>query len=208
MHGITLKEVASNLSVDSSAVHRITKKFESCGTISKKAYCSHSRLIKLSKPTIICLVLDNPGIYLWEIQRELSLIFNLEISPAAVWQCLKRSNFSRKKMQLVALQRDYQLRSKYMNDISLYRSNVLVFVDETGCDRRDALRKYGYGLRGHREKSQKLLVRGERVSVIAAMTTNGVLALQVVHGTVTGDVFVEFTQRRLLPCLMDFNGSK
>ena len=37
------------------------------------------------------------------------------------------------------------------------------------------------------------------------MTISGVLCLQVVYGTVTGDIFVEFTQK-LLPCLMNFDG--
>lgn len=35
-------------------------------------------------------------------------------------------------------------------------------------------------------KCHKLLVRGERISVIAAMTTEGVLDLTVVRGTVAG----------------------
>ena len=109
-------------------------------------------------------------------------------------------------MQLIALQRDQCLRDAYVRDVSLYQNNFMVFVDETGCDRRDIHRKYGYGLCGKRVKSQQLLVRGERISVIAAMTINGVACLQVVHGTVTGDIFLEFTQTKLLPCLMNFNG--
>ena len=50
-------------------------------------------------------------------------------------------------MQLVALQRDQCLRDAYVRDVSLYQSNFMVFIDETGCDRRDIHRKYGYGLR-------------------------------------------------------------
>ena len=110
-------------------------------------------------------------------------------------------------MQLIALQRDQCLRHDYVRDVSLYQSNFKVFVDETGCDRRDMHRKYGYGLRGKRVKSQQLLVRGERISVIAAITVNGVLCLEVVHGTVTGDIYVDFTQKKLLPCLMNFDGT-
>ena len=43
---------------------------------------------------------------------------------------------------------------------------MFVFVDETWTDRRDALRKFGYSLRGKRATSQKLLVRGQRVSAV------------------------------------------
>lgn len=38
------------------------------------------------------------------------------------------------------------------------------------------------------------------------MTVNGVLCLEVVHGTVTGDIFVDFTQKLLL-CLMNFDAT-
>ena len=54
------------------------------------------------------------------------------------------------------LQRNRCLRDDYVRGVKLYQSNFMVFVDETGCGRS------GYGLRGHREKSQKLLVRGCR----------------------------------------------
>ena len=55
-------------------------------------------------------------------------------------------------------------------------------------------------------KCQKLLVRGERISVIAAMTINGVIDLKVVRGTVTGDIYRNFIERQLLPHLMTFDG--
>ena len=35
-----------------------------------------------------------------------------------------------------------------------------VWVDETGCDRRDILRKSGYAFRGERAICHRLLVRG------------------------------------------------
>ena len=56
-------------------------------------------------------------------------------------------------------------------------------------------------------QSYRLLVRGERISVISLMTVNGILDLKVVHSTANGDVFLEFVEKDLLPCLMPYNGS-
>ena len=210
LQGYTLDKVAANLCVDVSTVHRIVSKFRVSGSVSKKlrSACEHpnTRLTKPVQLTILHLVLGNPGAYLWEIQQQILWMYGLDISPASICIFLKKSNFSRKKMQLVALQQDKELRAVFATDVSIYPSHLLIFIDETGCDRRDALRKYGYGLRGHPVKCQKLLVRGERVSVIAAMTIRGVLDLQVVRESVTGDIFVEFIEKRLLPNLMTFNG--
>ena len=83
-------------------------------------------------------------------------------------------------MQLVAKQHDKELRDMFAIDVSLYTSQQLVFVDETGSDCRDAVRKYGYGLRGKPPKSCKFLIRGERISSIAAMSREGIVALRVV----------------------------
>ena len=66
---------------------------------------------------------------------------------------------------------------------------MLVFIDETGTDRRDSIRKYGYSIRGKTPQSMKMLIRGERLSVIAIMTINGVLDFHVVYGSTDGEEF-------------------
>ena len=106
-------------------------------------------------------------------------------------------------MQIVAKQQDKELREQFAIDVSLYQPHMLMFVDETG---RDAMRKYGYGLRGKPPRSCKLLVR-ERVSVITAMNEEGILVMKVVWGTVNGDDFLDFIQRDLLLTLMPFDGT-
>ena len=134
-------------------------------------------------------------------------MFDLDIGASTICKFLKKSNFSRKKLQLIALQRDSELRALYTSDVLLHDKYSFIFVDETGCDRRDAIRKYGYGLRGTPSKCQKLLVRGERISVIAAMTSSCVLDLKIVRGGVTGDDFIDFVNNNLGLHLMPFTGN-
>lgn len=43
----------------------------------------------------------------------------------------------------VAIQRDEFLRQKYIVDMLVYNPDMLIFLDETGTDRRNILRKYG-----------------------------------------------------------------
>ena len=43
---------------------------------------------------------------------------------------------------------------------------MLVFVDETGTDRRDCMRRFGYSLRGRPAVSQKLLLRGQECQLL------------------------------------------
>ena len=69
-----------------------------------------------------------------------------------------------------------------------------------------SLRKFGYGLRGRRAKCKKLLVRGEHISVIAAMNSRSILDLKIIRGGVNGDEFIKFVNTNLLPHMMAFNG--
>ena len=121
-------------------------------------------------------------------------------------QSVHDQGFSRKRMQVIARQRDDSLRMIYAAEMSLYDAEMFVFLDETGSDRHNALRKRGYSWRGKPAISHKLLVRGEHLSTIACISVEGVLECTTVTNSVDGDTFYTFVHSRLLPLLMPFNG--
>ena len=75
---------------------------------------------------------------------------------------------------------------------------MFIFVDETGADQRNTLRKHGYSMRGMRPLNHlrpvnhSLCIRGERVSAIACMSTKGILDVKTLKGTSNGDMFYDF----------------
>ena len=60
-------------------------------------------------------------------------------------------------MKVIAKQQDSYLRAQFAYDVTQYQPEMLVFLDETGSDKRDSLRKYGYSLQGRPAKSKKTL---------------------------------------------------
>ena len=56
------------------------------------------------------------------------------------------SGMTRKKIVLRAKQRSELLRAQYLIDVSVYKGylELFVFIDETGSDQRDCMRKFGY----------------------------------------------------------------
>jgi transposase len=208
--GLTVREVASNLGVGVGTVWRMKELFYNTGSIQKRTYpVNRHPEKKLTDPVKILIlqtVAERPQVYLREIQNIVQCYTGFDVSPSLLCGYLKDMNFSRQRMKIVAKQRDEELRCIYRSDVSLYERHMLVFVDETGADRRDSLRKYGYSVRGKTPKSFKMLVRGKRISTIAIMTVNGILDMHIVHGTSKGDDFLEFVEKCLLPCLMPFNG--
>jgi len=110
-------------------------------------------------------------------------------------------------MKYAALQRDEQLHSRFVMDVSIYSLGMLIFLDESGVDKRAGQRKYRYSLCGKLPVCHMMLIRGERVSLIAYMSMAGVLDCHIICGTVNGDIFYDFVEKFLLPHLMPFNGT-
>ena len=208
--GLSHRDVATNLSVDKCTVKRIVDHFKLSGCVSKKPYPTHRAARKLILPAqllILQLVLDQPAHYLDEIQRELKRLLLIDVDISTICRFLHKCGFTRQKLRTVALQQDQFLRQQFMCDMSAYSTDMFIFIDETGSDNRNALRKYGYSLRGKTPVSHALLVRGERASAIACMSNSGLLDVQTIIGTSDGDTFYKFVHTHLLPHLMPFNGT-
>jgi len=48
----------------------------------------------------------------------------------------------------------------------------------------------------------KMLIRGERISLIVFMSMTGVLDCHIIRGIVNGDIFYDLVEKFLLPHLM------
>ena len=110
-----------------------------------------------------------------EIQEELENSLLLEISVSTLCKFLHASGFTHQRLRAVASQQDQLLRQQFSLNVSVYSPEMFVFVDETGADQRNTLRKYGYSIHGKPPKNYSFLTRGVRVSAIACMSTAGLL---------------------------------
>ena len=135
------REIAGNLGVDHSTVHEHP----------------HQKLTLVEKNLLLCLVLDRPNTYLHKLQRELSETTGTSVSISTICNFRRKSGFTRCKLTRVALQMSDELRAKFRKE---YTPEMLVFIDETGSDRRDAQRRFGYSLRGKPARSVQFMNRG------------------------------------------------
>ena len=190
--GYSYKTIAMNLGVDTSTAWRMVRHFELTGNISKKQYnrCNLPiKVIDTVKLVVLHIVLENPGIYLREIRSKVLYLTGSDLSLSTICQLLSEQRFSRKKMRFVARQRNDFTRAIYAAEVALYDSGMFVFLDETGSDRRNVLRKYGYSFRGIPAVSHKLLVRGQHLSTMACISIHGLLDFDTVEFSVDGNTF-------------------
>ena len=151
--GLTYCQVASNLNVDPSTVQRTVQLFEETGTVcSIQGYHFNTtkKLTVHEELAVINAVVDNPAMYLSDLQQHVLHSRGKSIGTSMICKFLQKQGFSHKKIAFTAQQRSDELREQYVQDVSLYDPEMLVFLDETGSDRRTYLRRYGYALKGSR----------------------------------------------------------
>ena len=91
-----------------------------------------------------------------------------------------------------------------MAEVLLYQKELLVWLDETGCNNRSFMRKYGYATRGQVPSCKRLLVRGQRISGIAAIAMDGLVALAIQS---TQNFFFDYIRGTLIPQMSPFDGT-
>lgn len=205
---LSFRAIATNLSISVGTVHITYKLFEATGEVNptKPSREETRSLNGREELLIVGLLFDNPSLYLSEICQRVTEVIGVEVSLSTVCRIIHRHGLTRKKVQQVALQRSVEFRAKFWAEVQLYSKEQLVWIDETGCDRRDQVRKFGYALRGERPVYHRLLHRGQRISAIAALASSGLVAVDLTKGTVDGEKFMDFVRGSLIPEMLPFDG--
>ena len=165
-----------------------------------KLMADHEQLLLLR------LILSYPGICLHEIQTKLTTTLGVTVSPATICRTLKFMGCTRQVLQHIALQQVEEQRVRFMAEVSVYDPLMLLWIDESGCDRCHSMRKRAYAIRGKPPRDHKILSRGIRYSAVPIMPLEGVHDICLLEGSVSGEKFEEFIRSCLLPILHPFNG--
>ena len=201
-------DISQLLCVSERTVRRFVKLFQQTGDIKPKSHRhgppklmgDHEQLL------ILRLILAHPGIYLHEIQAQLTAMLGITISASTICRTLKFMGCTRQVIQHIALQRDEEQRARFMAEVSVYDPSMLLWIDESGCDRRHSMRKRAYAIRGKTPRDHRLLSRGTRYSAIPIMSLEGIHDVSLFEGSVNGEIFEDFVRNCLLPILRPFNG--
>ena len=204
-HGF--EKIASNLNISVGTAHNIFKLFEATGEVDHKPQPKRERKLDSHHEIyIIGMILDSPTLQLSEIASKVEEMSGTVVSTSTLCRLLASYGMTRKKVQHVALQRCLDLRASFVASVFTFSKEMFVWVDETGSNMKDMLRKYGYALRGERAVCPRLLVRGQRISAISAMSTEGIVVIELTNDSVNGEKFFDFVHGSLIPEMLPFDG--
>lgn len=149
-----------------------------------------------------------PDLYLDEMQWFLAETCDIHVAESTICEHLKRANYTHKIAQINAAQRDEGQRAFYLYQISEFTSDMFVFVDESGVDKRATHRRYGWAPKGQPPIVSKLLKRGTRFNLLPAITVDGIIDNFVYQGSTNLIGFTEWLRDRILPQMSPFPGPR
>jgi transposase len=145
-------------------------------------------------------LLEKPGLFRDEMAVFLYDEFDVLASVSSIGRALASIKWSKKKTRRIANERNADLRDFYLHKLSSFRSHQLVYVDESGCDKRIGFRRTGWSPLGVAPVEIAQFHRDLRHQILPAYTQDGVLFLKVFQGSTDGAVFEDFVEQLLHHC--------
>lgn len=159
-------------------------------------------------PSITPLMLDalrdylteKPGLYVEEMAIFLWDEFNVLPSPSSIKRALSQEGWTKKKAQQRAKEQNPQLRDFYQHKLSEFNSCHLVFVDESGCDKRIGCRQTGWSPLGVTPVQVSKFHRGQRYQILPAYAQDGIMLARIFKGSTDAALFESFIEQLLQHC--------
>lgn len=151
-----------------------------------KALCDHL----LEKPQ---LYLDEMIVFIWDE-------FGKRVNEWSISRALKREGWSKKTSKQKARQRNPELRDGYLHLTSDFQSYHLVYVDESGCDKRAGFRRTGWSPLGTSPSQVAQFNRDQRYQILPAYAQDGIIMCRIFKGSTDASFFEDFIEELLHHC--------
>ena len=118
----------------------------------------------------------------------------VQISLPTVLRTFKRMSLTHKHITVHALERKQLVRAAFMYSITklVPLLDMFMFTDEAAQNKKTSTRKMGWALKGSRCILCYCFVRGQCFSILPVLTIDGIIAYDIILGSVTTDKFVKF----------------
>ena len=194
-------KIVDTLSVSQSSLYRWQSIFDQYGSVNRPSTMPKGpeRIITRAVLTAVQTLYEvDSDLYLNELVLWLAVKHDIKISVSALHSTLVQVGLTRKLLHKIAIERDEELHEQWRemqvsNDF-LDDGSQFVCVDETSKNELTYARKYGRAYSGECAELKDVFARGDRYSLVAALTIDGYIASNAVPGSFDSMDFLEFIQ--------------
>jgi transposase len=209
--GWDLEDITDALLVSRSSLYRWRSIFEEHGSVNRPSFALRGPARILTRAVLTAvhtLYTSDPDIYLDELVLWLEFHHDINISVSSLQENLTKAGLTRKILHKIALERDEELRQQWRemqaSDDFVGDGSQFICIDETSKNERTYARRYGRAFSGERAELKDVFVRGDRYSLVAALTIDGYIAAEAIPGSFDSVDFLEFIQEQVVHRLKHF----
>ena len=205
LQGETMRTVAETFKVSLGFVHRVVDLYRRYGQVTDPDVTPHRGrcILTAADEEYICsLIRAQPSIYLDEIQQELESTCGVFVSIATISRTLARMQISKKSLSRSAAECNEELWTLWEIEVAqLDDPDLFVFLDESAVDNKTVQRSQGWSAVGGHSVSRCTFLRGKCHSILPALSSDGIIALEIFEGSVNKERFLEFLRSRVVRSL-------
>jgi transposase len=203
--GWDAEDIINTLGISRASLYRWQAVFDQYGSVNRPptARKGPERIITRAVLSAVQTLYENESdLYLDELVLWLGVEHNIAISVSALHATLKTVGLTRKVLHKIAIERDEELRQQWqemlVSDDFLPDGSQFICLDETSKNELTYARKYGRAYSGEHAELTDVFVRGDRYSLVAALTIEGYIASDAVPGSLDSIDFLEFIQENVV----------
>ncbi|CEJ62928.1 Putative Transposase [Penicillium brasilianum] len=145
-------------------------------------------------------LLEKPGLYVDEMAIFLWDEFRVQVTNSSLKRALASVGWSKKVARQRAKEQNADLRDFYLHNLSDFQSHHLVYVDESGCDKRIGFRRTGWSPLGVTPLQVANFHRDQRYQILPAYCQDGIVLSRVFQGSTDATLFADFIEQLLRHC--------
>ena len=181
-------EVCEILGVSRSSLYRWKAIQAASGTVirPRNPLQGRPRILNAEQThNLFSMVSDAPEMYLDEIQDWIAVTCELGLAISTIHQLIRDAGITYKVLRRAASERDEEARREWMDFVTQNLvASMVITVDESSKDGCTIFRRRGRAAHGQHASIDADFVRGERYSILAAMSIEGYVGTRVVAGSV------------------------
>lgn len=122
------------------------------------------------------------------------------VTTSSIRRALIAKGWSKKTARQRAREQNADLRDYYLHGLSDFQSYHLVYVDESGCDKRAGFRRTGWAPLGRTPLQVTQFHRDQRYQILPAYAQDGIVLSRIFRGSTDATVFEDFIAQLLQHC--------
>ena len=200
---LTVSEIAHRARCSESSVYRILQLEREFGLIinpNARTRGARQILDQSDKDSIKAFIERNPAAYLDEIQQHLLDTKNVWVSTSTISRTLAQMEITIKQISKTAAERDELVRAIWKGKHGRIAKENIVWLDESSVDDLTNQRLRGWAELGRACVRRDTFIRGQRYSILPALTIEGIIAFDIFEGSVTKERFIKYLRTHLVRC--------